>query len=100
DSSQLHSGVECRKRRTPVAGGTVISREYAFPLHGSTLAPGHPLVELADIGLSFGGIQALDGVAVTVKQGEIHAIIGPNGGGKSSLVNCVSGLYRPQRGRI
>jgi branched-chain amino acid transport system ATP-binding protein len=33
-------------------------------------------------------------------QGAIHAIIGPNGAGKSSLINCVSGLYRPQRGRI
>jgi branched-chain amino acid transport system ATP-binding protein len=83
-----------------VAGGPVISREYAFPLHGSTLARGLPLLELADIGLAFGGIQALDGVAVTVHQGAIHAVIGPNGAGKSSLLNCVSGLYRPQRGRI
>jgi branched-chain amino acid transport system ATP-binding protein len=83
-----------------VAGGLVISRDYAFPLNGSTLARGRPLLELADLGLAFGGIQALDGVGLTVAQGAIHAVIGPNGAGKSSLLNCVSGLYRPQRGRI
>ena len=76
------------------------SREYRFPLNGSTVAPGHPLLEIADVGLRFGGIQALDGVGLTVIQGTIHAVIGPNGAGKSSLLNCISGLYRPQRGRI
>ena len=76
------------------------TREYRFPLNGSTVAPGHPLLEVADIGLRFGGIQALDGVGLTVIQGTIHAVIGPNGAGKSSLLNCISGLYRPQRGRI
>ena len=55
---------------------------------------------MSDVGLRFGGVQALDGVALTVRQGEIHAVIGPNGAGKSSLLNCVSGLYRPQRGTI
>jgi branched-chain amino acid transport system ATP-binding protein len=84
-----------RRHRRPV-----IDREYAFPLSGSTLPAGRPLLEIADIGLRFGGIVALDGVAATVTQGEIHAVIGPNGAGKSSLINCVSGLYRPQRGRI
>jgi branched-chain amino acid transport system ATP-binding protein len=78
----------------------VIAREYRFSLNGSALPPGQPLLEIADIGLRFGGVQALDGVGLTVRQGTIHAIIGPNGAGKSSLLNCVSGLYRPQRGRI
>ncbi|RSM56732.1 ABC transporter ATP-binding protein [Actinoplanes sp. ATCC 53533] len=73
-------------------------REYQFPLNGSTVAPGQPLLVVADLGLRFGGVRALDGVALTVRQGEIHAVIGPNGAGKSSLLNCVSGLYRPQRG--
>jgi len=78
----------------------VDTREYRFPLNGSTVAPGRPLLEIAGIGLRFGGIQALDGVGFTVTQGAIHAVIGPNGAGKSSLLNCISGLYRPQRGRI
>jgi branched-chain amino acid transport system ATP-binding protein len=78
----------------------VINRAYAFPLNGSTLPRGQPLLELADIGLRFGGVQALDGARLSVTQGQIHAVIGPNGAGKSSLINCVSGLYRPQQGRI
>jgi hypothetical protein len=52
-----------------VAGGSSISREYAFSLNGSTLAPGERLLEIADIDLRFGGIQALDGVGLTVAQG-------------------------------
>jgi branched-chain amino acid transport system ATP-binding protein len=78
----------------------VITREYRFSLNGSELPAGRPLLEIADIGLRFGGVQALDSVGLTVVQGTIHAIIGPNGAGKSSLLNCISGLYRPQRGRI
>jgi branched-chain amino acid transport system ATP-binding protein len=76
------------------------TREYQFALNSSTAARGNPLLEIADLGLRFGGIHALDRVGLTVTQGTIHAIIGPNGAGKSSLLNCVSGLYRPQRGRI
>jgi branched-chain amino acid transport system ATP-binding protein len=52
------------------------------------------------IGLSFGGIQALQNVDVDVRQGEIFAIIGPNGAGKTSFFNCVNGFYRPQEGSI
>jgi len=52
------------------------------------------------IGLSFGGIQALQNVDVNVRQGEIFAIIGPNGAGKTSFFNCVNGFYRPQEGSI
>lgn len=69
-------------------------------LNGSALAPGQPLLEISGVSLGFGGIQALDDVGLTVTQGSIHTVIGPNGAGKSSLINCISGLYRPQRGSI
>jgi branched-chain amino acid transport system ATP-binding protein len=78
----------------------MITREYRFPLNGSTVPAGEPVLTASDVGLRFGGVQALDGVGLTVRQGEIHAVIGPNGAGKSSLLNCASGLYRPQRGTI
>jgi branched-chain amino acid transport system ATP-binding protein len=78
----------------------MITREYRFPLNGSTVPAGEPVLTVSDVALRFGGVQALDGVGLTVRQGEIHAVIGPNGAGKSSLLNCVSGLYRPQRGMI
>ena len=50
--------------------------------------------------MSFGGVAALRGVSISVRRGEIFSIIGPNGAGKTVLLNCISGLYRPQRGKI
>src|SRR3546814_654939 len=58
------------------------------------------LLTVEYINLSFGGIKALQGVDVSVRQGEVYSIIGPNGAGKTSLLNCISGRYHPQKGRI
>ncbi|MGW8483025.1 ABC transporter ATP-binding protein [Microbacterium sp. NPDC055903] len=58
------------------------------------------LLDVVDVRLSFGGLQALDGPGFTVGDGEIVGLIGPNGAGKTSLFNCISGLYRPQSGSI
>jgi branched-chain amino acid transport system permease protein len=46
----------------------------------------------------FGGIKALDGVDVSIEQGEILGLVGPNGSGKSTLINVLSGYYRADRG--
>lgn len=50
--------------------------------------------------LRFGGLTALDEVSLTAQPGELVAVIGPNGSGKTSLLNCISGVVVPQRGRI
>jgi branched-chain amino acid transport system ATP-binding protein len=50
--------------------------------------------------LSFAGVKAIDGVSFHVGAHELFAIIGPNGAGKTSIFNCLSGVYRPQEGRI
>jgi len=50
--------------------------------------------------LKFGGITALNKIDFKVKTGELVAIIGPNGAGKTSLLNCITGYYKPQKGRI
>jgi len=57
-------------------------------------------LQVKDIYMAFGGVQALMGVSLEVKKGEIFSIIGPNGAGKTVLLNCINGLYRPQRGNI
>jgi branched-chain amino acid transport system ATP-binding protein len=59
-----------------------------------------PVLRVADLHLSFAGIRALRAVSFEVGPGELFAIIGPNGAGKTSLFNCLSGLYRPQRGSV
>jgi branched-chain amino acid transport system permease protein len=48
----------------------------------------------------FGGLKALDGVDMSVRRGTVHALIGPNGSGKTTFINVVTGLYRPTAGRI
>ncbi len=58
------------------------------------------LLEVRDLSLNFGGITALQDVAVSVAEGETLAVIGPNGSGKTSLFNCVTGIYRPTAGAI
>ena len=59
-----------------------------------------PIIELENISKGFPGVQALDGVNLSVYAGEIHAIIGENGAGKSTLMNILAGELQPDRGRI
>ncbi|MGQ9653940.1 MAG: ABC transporter ATP-binding protein [Thermodesulfobacteriota bacterium] len=59
-----------------------------------------PLLQVEGIGISFGGVQAIYGISFQVKKGEIFSIIGPNGAGKTVTLNCISGLYKTERGRI
>jgi branched-chain amino acid transport system ATP-binding protein len=58
------------------------------------------MLEVRNVILRFRGVAALSDVSFTVEPSTIHAIIGPNGAGKTSMLNCVSGVYRPQRGSI
>ncbi|MEE9497469.1 MAG: ATP-binding cassette domain-containing protein, partial [Desulfobacterales bacterium] len=53
-----------------------------------------------DVTLSFGGLNALSEVSLSIEPGLITSIIGPNGAGKTSLLNCVSGFYHPTKGKI
>jgi branched-chain amino acid transport system ATP-binding protein len=58
------------------------------------------LLELKGVTKRFGGVAALNGVTISVTQGEILGVIGPNGAGKTTLLNCVSGVYKPDAGEI
>jgi branched-chain amino acid transport system ATP-binding protein len=58
------------------------------------------LLEIRDVSLNFGGITALAGVGFALAPGETMAVIGPNGSGKTSLFNCITGIYRPSAGVI
>jgi ABC-type branched-subunit amino acid transport system ATPase component len=58
------------------------------------------MLELRDVGVSFGGLRALDGVNFALGRGETLALVGPNGAGKSTLVQIISGFQRPGAGRV
>jgi branched-chain amino acid transport system ATP-binding protein len=59
-----------------------------------------PVLEVANLRKSFGGIAAVDGVSFDVREREILGIIGPNGSGKSTLFNCILGQLQPGAGEV
>ncbi len=59
-----------------------------------------PILQVTALAKRFGGLQALGGVELAVAPGEFRAIIGPNGAGKSTFFNTITGLLRPDSGRV
>jgi branched-chain amino acid transport system ATP-binding protein len=58
------------------------------------------LLAARELGLSFGGVRAVDGVSFDVEAGQVFTIIGPNGAGKTTIFNLISRIYDPTRGRL
>src|SRR4030067_869470 len=58
------------------------------------------ILELKDVDVYYGAIQALKGISLSIKQGEIVTMIGANGAGKSTTLNTISGLNRPKKGNL
>lgn len=58
------------------------------------------ILEARNVGLSFGGIKAIQDVSFAVERGEFFAIIGPNGAGKTSMLNVLNGVYKPSQGEV
>jgi branched-chain amino acid transport system permease protein len=63
-------------------------------------APRKSELRLENIVLSFGGVRAVDGVDLDIHTGEVHGLIGPNGSGKTTTLNVISGYYNPQDGTV
>ncbi len=59
-----------------------------------------PILMVEHLTMRFGGLLAVDDVSFAAGRGDITAIIGPNGAGKTTVFNCVTGFYKPTRGRI
>ncbi|AXX92485.1 ABC transporter ATP-binding protein [Malaciobacter molluscorum LMG 25693] len=58
------------------------------------------VLEIENVSKFFFGLVAIDDLTIKVKPGQIYGIIGPNGAGKTTLFNCVTGIYRPEKGSI
>src|SRR6202046_3820138 len=59
-----------------------------------------PILSVSNVIKRFGGFHALDGLSFHVTSGEILGLVGPNGSGKTTCINVISGLYRPDGGAI
>jgi D-xylose transport system ATP-binding protein len=59
-----------------------------------------PLVEMKDVSIAFGGVQAVDKVSITLNAGEVVGLLGHNGAGKSTLIKMLSGAYKMDSGEI
>jgi ABC-type sugar transport system ATPase subunit len=70
------------------------------PLSGKVPGGSPPALELAGLTKRFPGVLALDGAALKLARGEIHAVIGQNGAGKSTMINILSGMLVPDAGEI
>lgn len=58
------------------------------------------LLEVKNLGISFGGLRAVDDFSVQIKKGQMYGLIGPNGAGKTTIFNLLTGVYKPTDGRI
>jgi urea transport system ATP-binding protein len=61
---------------------------------------GQDYLEIRNLSVDFDGFKALDGVDLTVEQGELRFLIGPNGAGKTTLIDCITGLTKPTAGVV
>jgi branched-chain amino acid transport system permease protein len=59
-----------------------------------------PILRVQDLKKHFGGLKAVDGIDFEVARGTVHALIGPNGSGKTTILNVLNGIYKPTSGRI
>ena len=58
------------------------------------------MLEVKNIGISFGGLKAVDNFSLTLEENELSGLIGPNGAGKTTIFNLLTGVYRPDKGSI
>jgi len=86
------------RNRRPLASGRAIVPKPALLSEVFVSRPAAESLTLNGIVLAFGGVRALDGLDLEIKPGEVQGLIGPNGSGKTTALNVISGYYAPQQG--
>jgi ABC-type branched-subunit amino acid transport system ATPase component/branched-subunit amino acid ABC-type transport system permease component len=87
---------KARRRRTAVTVTKDVAPERADPVQADNV----PVLAVSDLGVSFGGLRALDGVSFAVHPGEVLGLIGQNGAGKTTVFDLVSGFLPAGTGRV
>jgi galactofuranose transport system ATP-binding protein len=76
------------------------TRNEVPPTGTTDAATGAPVVEMRDISITFGTVRALDGVDLRIFPGEVHALMGENGAGKSTMIKALTGVYSIDSGTV
>jgi branched-chain amino acid transport system ATP-binding protein len=69
-------------------------------MSAASAGPGAPVLEIEDLHVAYGHVQAVRGVSLRVAEGQVAALIGPNGAGKTSILSAIAGLVRPCGGTV
>jgi ABC-type branched-subunit amino acid transport system ATPase component/ABC-type branched-subunit amino acid transport system permease subunit len=88
------------KNRRPLASGRAIIPRPDLLNSLLDLSRDTGVLALEQIALSFGGVKAIDGLDLEIRPGQVHGLIGPNGSGKTTTLNVISGYYVQQRGTV
>ena len=84
----------------PPEGGLASPRGGSRAARGGSESTDSDLLVAGEVTKRFGGLTALDGVSLSLRPGEVHGLIGPNGSGKTTMLNLLSGYYEPTAGAI
>jgi branched-chain amino acid transport system permease protein len=89
--------LDFRNRRPLASDRTIVPRPDLLPrMLGANTDAG--TLTLEQVAVSFGGVRAIDGLDLAIRPRQVHGLIGPNGSGKTTVLNVISGYYRPQSG--
>jgi branched-chain amino acid transport system permease protein len=91
--------LDFKNRRPLQSDRAIIPRPDLLPRLVGTPADGGALT-LEQVALSFGGVHAIDGLDLEIQPGQVHGLIGPNGSGKTTTLNVISGYYAQQSGAV
>ena len=91
--------LDFKNRRPLESGRAIVPRPDLLPRILSAPAATGALT-LERVALSFGGVRAIDGLDLEIRHGQVHGLIGPNGSGKTTTLNVISGYYAQQRGTV
>jgi ABC-type branched-subunit amino acid transport system ATPase component len=91
--------IDFKNRRPLASDRAIMPRPDLLPRLLGEPTPAGALT-LTEVAVRFGGVHAIDGLDLEIRPGQVHGLIGPNGSGKTTTLNIISGYYAPHRGAV
>lgn len=91
----LRAPFDRRRKRLAIDTDAIVALDLTVPIDDQS-----PILQINDVRKYFGGVKAVDGVSLQVARGTVHALIGPNGSGKTTTLNVLNGIYSATSGSV